>query len=306
MDKVKVFAPASIGNIGPGYDVLGLAVNGIGDWVEAERCEEGVHLVQVESEETLSMDNDKNTAAMAAEEVLRMLRYPGGVSMRLIKGLPLGSGLGSSAASACAAAYAVNLLYGDTLSKVELVLPATKAEERVSGGFFADNTAPCMLGGATLTRSCLPLDVRRIGNIEELILVLVKPDLKILTRDARAVLPDKIPLGDFVYNMANTALISAAFASGDYGLLARSLNDVVIEPYRAQLIKGYYEVKKNAMDAGADGFAISGSGPTVFAICNSSIRAAQIEDAMVRSFLKYGIQSRSWITKPDENGVRVL
>lgn len=306
MDKIKVFAPASIGNIGPGYDVLGLAVEGIGDWLEAEKIKEGVELQMEDAKIDLSSDANKNTAGIAAAEVLQILNYPGGVRLKLKKGMPIGSGLGSSAASACAAAYAVNALYGNLLSKEELILPATRAEEKVSGGFFADNTAPCLLGGATLTRSCLPLDVRKIGNIESLLIILVTPELQILTRDARAVLPDKIPLQDFVLNMANTAMISAAFASNDYELLSRSLNDVVIEPYRSQLIKGFDKVKKKALEAGADGLAISGSGPSVFAITNDPNKARLIEDAMVRTFKEEGVLSTSWITKPDNFGVREL
>ena len=175
MDWIKVFAPATIGNIGPGFDVLGLAVSGWGDIIEARKIDSGVLISEIESEHELPTNPNKNTAGIAARETLRVLGERGGVEMKIRKGLPSGSGLGSSAASAAAAAFAVNYLYGEKLTKEDLILPTTKAEEYVSGGFFADNTAPCLLGGATLTRSKLPLDVTKIGHIDELRIVLVTP-----------------------------------------------------------------------------------------------------------------------------------
>lgn len=306
MESVKVFAPATIGNIGPGFDVLGLAVKKLGDIVEARKTNAGVTISEVKSPIALSKDVNQNTAGIAAQEVLKMLGNPGGVDLKIIKGLPLGSGLGSSAASAVGAALAVNLLYGNKFSKEELILPATMAEEFVSGGFFADNTAPCLLGGATLTRSCLPLDVTRIGSIDKLVIVLVTPDIVILTKEARKMLPETIPMKDFIFNMANTSLITAAFAKNDYSLFSRSLNDAVIEPVRSKLIAGFDEVKANALAVGADGMTISGSGPTVFAITDDEQKAVRIEKAMVQTFLKHGIKSKSVITVADPEGARKI
>ncbi len=308
-DSIEVCAPATIGNIGPGFDVLGLAIKGLFDVVEARRTECGVTLTSVETlygSDQLSCDPDKNTAGIAARETLALLGVKGGVELKLRKGLPLGSGLGSSAASAVAAAFAVNHLYGNELSKEELILPATQAEAEVSGGFFADNTAPALLGGATLTRSCLPLDVTRIGSISDLILIVVTPSITVLTREARSMLPEKISMEDFVYNMANTSLITAAFAKDDYSLFARSLNDVVVEPVRASLIDGFDDVKENALKAGADGVAISGSGPTVFAITNQRSRARFIQDAMLRTFKAHGISSTAVITEVEPDGTKLI
>jgi len=308
MDWIKVFAPATIGNIGPGFDVLGLAVSGWGDIIEARKIDSGVLISEIESKHELPTNPDKNTAAgIAAREVLRVLGERGGVEMKIRKGLPSGSGLGSSAASAAAASFAVNYLYGEKLTKEDLILPTTKAEEYVSGGFFADNTAPCLLGGATLTRSKLPLDVTKIGHIDELRIVLVTPDVIVLTREAREILPKTIPMEGFVNNMANSCLISAAFAKNDYDLFARSLNDIVVEPVRATLIPGYDEAKVNALRAGADGVAISGSGPTMFAITSLlHNRSYLIEDAMVRSFKKNGVECKSIITEVDMEGTRLI
>jgi homoserine kinase len=307
MDWIKVFAPATIGNIGPGFDVLGLAVKKVGDFVEARRIEENkVIISEINSPVELTKDPDKNTAGIAAREVLKMLRVNTGVEIKIHKGMGSGSGLGSSAASAAAAAFATNYVYGSPLSKEELILPATKAEEFVSGAFFADNTAPALLGGATLTRSVLPLDVTKIGSIENLTIVLVTPEIVVLTKEAREILPKEVPMKDFIFNMANSCLITAAFAKNDYNLFANSLNDVVIEPYRSRLITGFDRVKRNAIIAGADGMAISGSGPTVFAITNNPKKAVFIEDAMIRTFKEFGIVAQSWITEVDDEGARVV
>ncbi len=306
MKWIKVFSPGTIGNIGPGFDVLGLAIKGLGDIVEARKIKSEVKISSIESEYKLSKDPKKNTAGIAASEVLKLLNVKSGVTLKLKKGLPSGSGLGSSAASAAAAAYATNYLYGNKLSKKELILPSTKAEESVSGGFFADNTAPSLLGGATLTRSCLPLDVTKIGSIKELKIIIVTPEKVILTKDARKILPKKVPIKDFVFNMGNSCLITAAFSKDDYKLFARSLNDSVIEPIRAKLIPGFDKVKENAIRAGADGMTISGSGPSVFAITNNMSKARLIEDAMVRTFKQFGVKSTSIITEVDPVGTRLI
>ncbi|OQW95973.1 MAG: homoserine kinase [Verrucomicrobia bacterium A1] len=306
MNWIQVFSPATIGNIGPGFDVLGMAVKGLGDTVYARRIRSGIRIAEVKSPTPIPSDPRKNTAAIAASNVFRFLSVRGGIELRIHKGLPAGSGLGSSAASAAAGAYAANWLYGRELSTEQLILAATQAEAEVSGGFFADNTAPALLGGATLTRCCVPLDVTRIGIIRRLRIVLVTPGITILTRDARKILPATVPMASFVFNMANTALITAAFAKNDYSLFARSLNDVVVEPVRARLIRGFHQVKENAIRAGADGVAISGSGPTVFAITDNLRKARAIEQQMVLTFNAQGIPSRSWVTTMDPHGTRVV
>jgi homoserine kinase len=306
MNKITVFSPATIGNIGPGFDVLGLAVKGLGDTVEARRIRSGIRIAAIHSPTPLPTDPKRNTAALAAGNVLRLLHCACGIELTIHKGLPSGSGLGSSAASAAAGAFAANVLCGNELTTEQLILAATEAEAVVSGGFFADNTAPALLGGATLTRCCVPLDVTRIGNIRNLRIVLVTPKITVLTREARSMLPEMVPLKDFVFNMANTALITAAFAKGDYSLFARSLNDVVIEPVRARLIPGFHAVKENALQAGADGVAISGSGPTVFAITDNLRKARVIEQQMTLTFNAQGIASKSFITRVDPHGTRLV
>ena len=305
MSWIKVFSPATIGNIGPGFDVLGMAVSGIGDIVEARKTDSGVKISRVDSENGISENPTKNTAGIAAYETLKLLGVTGGIELKVKKGIPPGSGLGSSAASAAAAAFATNHLYGK-LSKEALILPATKAEEVVSGAFFADNTAPALLGGATLTRSCIPLDVTRIGSIDKLKIIIITPKITVLTKDARHILPDKISMRSFVSNMANACLISAAFAKNDYGLFARSLNDVVIEPVRSKLIKGFDDVKKSALSAGADGMTISGSGPTVFAITDNIKKAENIKKSMIHAFKNNKVTASGIVTTVDSEGTKIV
>ncbi len=302
--SVKVFSPATIGNIGPGFDVLGLAVKGMGDMVEAWEISGNEIVIEeiLNADHEITKDPDKNTAGIAAREVLNLLKIQKGIGMRIEKGMPAGSGLGSSAASAAAAAYAVSKLFYDKLSKMDLILPATLAEEYVSGGFFADNVAPALLGGATLTRSSVPLDVTHLGSISDLIIVLALPHIQILTKDARDILPNEVNMEGFVGNMANACLIASAFSTDNYKLFSRSLKDIVIEPVRSTLIPGFDEVKAIALEAGADGMTISGAGPAVFAITNSKKKAPIIEDAMARTFKKNGVECRTLITLPSQKG----
>ena len=301
---VKVFSPATIGNIGPGFDVLGLAIKGMGDIVEVWKTSNNEIVIEeiLNADHDITKDPDKNTAGIAAQGVQHLLKLKQGISMRITKGMPAGSGLGSSAASAAAAAYAVNLLFGKKLSKMDLILPATMAEEYVSGGFFADNVAPALLGGATLTRSSVPLDVTHLGNIADLIIILALPNIQILTKDARDILPSEVNMKNFVGNMANACLIASAFSTNNYKLFSRSLKDIVIEPVRSTLIPGFDEVKAVALEAGADGMTISGAGPAVFAITNVKKKAPIIEDAMSRTFQKNGVKCTTLITSPSQKG----
>jgi len=306
MNSVKVFSPASIGNIGPGFDVLGLAIDGLGDTVEAREISGNEVVIEniFNADHDISNDPDKNTAGIAAKETLRALGIKNGVGLILTKGMPSGSGLGSSAASAAAGAYAVNELFNGGLSEDELILAAMKGEAYVSGGYFADNVAPSILGGATLTQSIDPLKVSKLGTIDELILVLIIPNIQILTKDSRDVIPNKIDKRNFITNMANTASITAAFCKNDYALLKDNLIDVIFEPARTKLIPGLADIKLAAVKAGADGCTISGSGPAIFAISNSHQRAKKIKYEMEKEFINHGVECTGFITTPSKVGSR--
>ena len=306
MSWIKVFAPASIGNIGPGFDVLGLAIDTVGDIIRARKIDEGIIISEITGLDNLPKEAGRNTAGIAASEVLKEIGTKGGIEIKLEKGVPAGSGLGSSASSAAAGAFAANYLYGEKLSKEELIDPATIAESFVSGGYFADNTAPSLLGGATITRNKKPLDVIKLGSIDELIIVVTTPEYKLLTKKARDILPEWVPMEGFISNMANACLIASAFSKNDYQLLARSIHDYVIEPVRAELIPGFKDVKKAALDADADGCSISGAGPSLFAITNDKNKAEEIGRAMEEAFLKNGLKSVYRVCRAYDKGTTVI
>ena len=308
MKSVKVFAPATIGNIGPGFDVLGLAIKGIGDFVEAKIIPGNELIIEavLEADHNISLNPDKNTAGIAAKKALELMGINTGVALTITKGMPSGSGLGSSAASAVGGANAVNFLFNEKLSKEKVLTAAMAGEYSVSGGYFADNVAPAIYGGATLTRSLNPLEVTPLGYISDLILILVMPKVKILTKESRKILPENVSLSDFVVNLANTSSITAAFCKNDYNLLKDNLFDYIIEPTRSTLIPGFPEVKEAALEAGANGMTISGSGPTVFAITNLQKKAEKIETAMVNAFKSKGVECKSLITTSADEGSGIV
>jgi homoserine kinase len=222
-----------------------------------------------------------------------------------VKGLPIGSGLGSSAASAVAAAFAINLALGSPLRRADLVGPCLIAEEAVSGR-HADNVAPALLGGLVLVRSLDPLDLVRLPLPEGLVFALVTPEMELLTRTARAVLPKDVPLSAMTRNSANLAAIVSACHSGDLALLARAIPDEVVTPARTPLIPGCAEVIDAALDAGALAASISGAGPTLFALCRSPRTAQAAVDAMVSTFARHGLAAHGFVSAADNPGVRAV
>ncbi len=310
MKSVSVFAPATIGNIGPGFDLLGMAIAGMGDTVVAARCEKpGVVITKITGAR-LSLNPDENTAGIAAQAVLSRLNVKQatgrayGVELILHKGV-LGSGLGSSAASAVAAAYATHLLFGAKLSREQLIPLAAVAEEAVSGGFFLDNIGPAMMGGITwnnpFTKEVVPL-----GVIKNLLVIVAIPDFFLLTRESRKRLPTSIPMEQFISNMAYTSMMAWAVAKKDVLRFGQSIQDRVAEPLRAPLIKGFDDVKKEAMTAGALGCSIAGAGASVFAIAENAKTAKRVGSAMVKGFRRNDIAAKIHIARIDPKGARPI
>lgn len=302
---VRVFAPATIANLGPGFDVLGLALAAPGDTVTARRAEGlGVRITRIGGDGgLLSNDAAKNTAGIAAARTLQAAGIDAGVALEIDKGLPIGSGLGSSAASAAAAALAVNLLFGSPLRKMELVGPCLDAEATVAGR-HADNVAPALLGGLMLVRSVDPLDLVRLPVPEGLTLVVVTPEFRLDTKESRAALPASIPLSVSVRHTARVAAMVAACFANDLGLLARSMVDEIVTPARARLIPGCDAVIAAAIGAGALGSSISGSGPSIFALCRSTRSAEEAARAMIAAFAAAGLRAGSLISPADCPGAR--
>jgi len=275
--KATVFAPGSIGNVGPGFDILGLAVDGHGDRVRVELTNEHTQVVvRGRDAELLPTDPEKNAAAIAASAMLRHLGREQSFVITIDKGLPVSGGMGGSAASSVAGAYAAALAIGANVSPEEIMTAALDGEMFVSGRHL-DNIAPITLGGLVLSRSIDPIDVISLAVPDRWSVALITPRVRIETKQARAILPEQWDRASWIQQMANTAGLIAAFATGDGALARRALDDLYAEPRRAPLIPHFAEVKRAALDAGAFGCSISGSGPTIFAIADdaSAQRCAQ-------------------------------
>jgi len=305
MRSVRVFVPGSIGNVGPGLDILGLAFRGAGDTLDMERVS-GSRIVVVEpGHPDLPRSAARHTAALAARAVLRRSGRRGiGFRLNLIKGLPLSGGQGGSAASAVAGAVAANTLLGRPLDTGGLLLAALEAESRVAGRHL-DNIAPALLGGLTLIRSVDPPDVVRLPVPRGLHLVLAKPSYELETRRGRSVLPAHIDRTIALHQAAQVAALVAAAYTRDLELFGRAIDDRIAEPARAPLLPGFIEAKRAALRAGALGCSISGSGPTVFAVAPGPAAARRIGAAIHAAYRRAGHDSEICLTTPDVRGARI-
>jgi len=310
---ITVYAPASIGNFGPGFDVLGAAIQGLGDRVEVRSANNNqVKIVDITGEgaETLPREAERNTASRAALLVLETLKSRGmsvgGLEMKIDKGIPAGSGLGSSAASAVAGGYAANVVCGSPLSLRDILLPITQAESEASGGFFADNTASSLYGGAVICKSSRPLDIIPLGGFPGLVVIAVTPKIRLRTEEMRAVLHRQVSLQDSIANMARSTTVVAALLMKNPSLLAGAFEDRLAEPVRAPFIPGFFDLRRAALETGALGCAISGAGPTVFALTDCQDRAQRIGEAMQAAFENVHLSSRLLITGIDEQGAREI
>ena len=296
---VHVFAPASVANVACGFDTLGFAILRPGDEMIVRLSKKpGLTIKKIHGDQgKLPLEPEKNTAGVAALALLEHLGFQGGIEMEIIKGIPIGSGLGSSACSAVAGALAVNELLDRPLTKKELLPFALKGEALASGGaIHADNVGPCLLGGMVLIRSNQDMDTVKIPVPEDLYVAVVLPELEILTVDARNILRKEIPLTDAITQWGNLGGMVAGFMKSDYELIGRSFEDVIAEPYRASLIPDFYKVKTAAMEAGALGCSISGAGPAMFALCKGDEVAFKVGIAMQQAFFRAGVGSERYIS----------
>jgi homoserine kinase len=306
--SARVFAPASIGNVSCGFDVLGLAVKAPGDEVRITLNDSRIVTIKsvVGGDGRVPLEPEKNTAGVAVMEYLKAMNMPQGAEIILHKNLPLGSGMGSSAASAVAAVVAINYLMNEPLSREQLLPFVMEAERMACGAAHPDNAAPSLLGGLILVRESSPLDIIRIPTPDELTCVLVHPQLEVRTRDARQVLKPTISLKDGITQWANTAALVAGMMKGDYELIGRSLVDVVAEPQRSVLIPGFDKMKKEALKNGALGCGISGSGPTIFCLCKGMENAERAGGAIGQEFRNMNLRSEVYISGVNHEGARII
>lgn len=302
---VEVFAPATVANVGCGFDVLGFAIHRPGDTVTAHpRAAPGLVIERIEGlSEGIPLEVSQNTAGVAAQALLDHLGESRGIGLIIDKGIPIGSGAGSSASSAVAAVVAVNELLGRPMERHALLPFALAGEAIASGGaIHADNVGPCLLGGIVLIRSNADFDTVPLDCPEHLFAAVVLPEHRILTTEARAILRPEIPMSDAITQWGNVGGLVAGLSKRDYALIGRSLVDVVAEPRRAALIPGFAEVRAAALDAGALGCGISGAGPAVFALCEGDDAAFRVAIEMQRGFREAGLRSDRFVSGINPHG----
>jgi homoserine kinase len=301
------FAPASVGNVAVGFDILGHSFQAIGDRVTAKRIPKPeVRIARIHGTVSdLPLDPEKNTAGKAVLAMVRDLSLDFGVELTIEKGIPLGSGLGGSAASAVAAVVAANALLPESLTKTQLLKFAMAGEAVASGAVHVDNIAPSLFGGLVLTVGIDNPNVKQIPVPQNIRCVLVHPHMTLSTRAAREILNRSIDLSNVIWQSANLAGFLTGCFTSDLQLIRESLEDVIIEPQRKVLIPGFQAVKDGAMQNGALGCSISGAGPTVFAWCEEG-DAERIRDAMVAGFASQGLATDAWISTLDPIGARVI
>lgn len=295
----KVAAPATISNIGPGFDIFGMALGGPCDVIEGRRIESGTVISSVEGpgSDSIPTDPRKNSVSIAAAEVLRRCGADFGIEIRIKKGIRPCSGIGSSGASAAGGAYLAHLMAGESLSLPEVVLCAAHAEDVTSGGFHADNVAPCILGGFTAIRSYEPFEVVRIEPPEDLGVVVAMPDVLVPTMEARKVLPATVSVKDLVFHVGNASCMVHAMETGDIDLIGRSAKDAVFEPARTGLVPHLKEAEKIAMSLGAKASFLGGSGPCVISFFDKrSSDGSAIADGIRGMYAGNGIGCDAWVT----------
>ena len=307
MKKIKVFAPASIANLGCGFDIMGMALDEVGDILEMSLDEQGEGItITNETDVPLPEDIEDNVITPVLRKFFAMTGHAGRVDVRVLKKIYPGSGIGSSAASSAAAAFGINELFGAPLSEEDVVVCAMEGENLASGGYHADNAAPAVMGGITLIRGYDPLDIIKLPVPGNLYCPVIHPHLMVSTKEARSILPKEIPMHTAITQWGNVGGLVAGLCTGNIELVGRAMRDVVAEPYRKQFIPGFDELREKLLIAGALAMNISGSGPSVFALASRSDLAQKAAAIMERHFLQHGIQFESYVVKVSNKGARLI
>lgn len=303
MDNVRVHAPATVSNVVCGFDCLGFALSEPYDEITVRKIGEPV--IRISHNDNFGLPNDpvKNVAGVALRAMLDAADADFGFEVEITKNIKPGSGIGSSSASSCGAVFAANHLLGDRFTKLELAEFAMEGEKLASGARHADNVAPCIFGGFTVVRSADPLDIVSI-DFPPLFATVIHPQIEIKTADARRILPKQVPLKDAIKQWSNLASLVAALSKGDLDLLTRSMEDFIVEPVRKGLIPSFDEVKSASLAAGALGGGISGSGPSMFMLCESAATAESVRSAMHAVYSRSGIEFNIYVSEISADGVK--
>lgn len=308
--SVTAFAPASVANVGCGFDIMGFAVKGIGDTVtislQPDADNSKITLAGKYGHLTPA-ERTKNTAGVAVNAYLQSIgKTDLRINIILEKNMPLGSGMGSSAASSAAAVFAVNHLLGNPLSTKELIPFAMEGERIACGSAHADNVAPALLGGFALIRSYNPLDIILVKSPDDLYAAIVHPHIELNTSDSRRVLKNEVSVENAIIQSANTAGFMVALIKSDYELMKRSMSDLLAEPKRTQLIPGFDAIKNAAMEAGAIGCGIAGSGPSIFALCKGESTANRVAKVIQEGFSKIGLYNEGYVSQLNAPGTCII
>ena len=306
MDHIKIFSPASVANVSCGFDVLGFCLDKIGDEMQVKMTDKpGIEIGEIKGQK-LPKDPLKNVASIAVQSMLDDYPFKNGFKIDIDKKIKPGSGIGSSAASAAGAVFAVNELLGKPFSKKELIKYAMAGEAFASGVPHADNLAPVLLGGFTLVRDNKNLDVISLPSPPDLMVTIIHPKIELKTIHSRSILKKNIPLNKAVQQWGNLGAFVSALYTNDYDLLSRSIEDKVIEPIRSMLIPKYQEVKKIVLESGALGCGISGSGPSIFALSKGKLNAKKVGDAMEIVYKSIDLEFDIHYSQINKNGIKII
>ncbi len=306
MEEIKVFAPATVANLSCGFDVLGCCLESVGDEMLLRKNSSGEIKITRITGQDLPLETDKNVAGVAVRELLKDLGSKQGFDIEIYKKIKAGSGIGSSAASSAGAVFAVNKLLDEPYSSMELIRFAMEGERLASGNAHADNVAPALLGGFNLIRSYEPLEVINLPTPQDLRMVILHPLIEVKTKDSRSIIKQNISLQKAIKQWGNLGALVSALYTNDYNLLGRSLKDEIVEPVRSILIPFFDDLKEIALKNGALGFGISGSGPSVFALCKGQDSAGIVKESIRKFYQEKEIDFDLHLSKIGNLGVKII
>lgn len=305
-ESIKIFSPATVANVSCGFDVLGFCLDSIGDeMVIHKTAEKGIRIIKIDGYD-LPYTAEENVAGISALALMKDANPNCGFEIEIYKNIKPGSGIGSSSASAAGSVFGMNALLGNPYTKIQLTEFAMQGEAFASKCMHADNLAPGIFGGFTLVKSCNPLQVIELPTPADLHAVIIHPKIEIKTSEARAILPKMVSLSNAIEQWSNVGSLVHALHTSNYQLLGDSLKDVIVEPLRSQMIPKFNEVKSQALKAGALGCGISGSGPSIFSLCQGYENSMKVADELTKVYSKTDIEFDIYVSSINKKGIRLM
>lgn len=306
MNEIRIFSPATVANVSCGFDVMGFCLDSVGDEMVIRKVErKGIHITRIEGFD-LPYEAEKNVSGVSALAMYDAIDVDFGFEIEIYKKIKPGSGIGSSAASAVGSVFGMNELIGRPFNKTQLTEFAIKGEALASKCEHADNLAPAMFGGFALVKSVSPLVILEIPSPEDLYATIIHPQIEIKTAESRALLPKEVALQDAITQWANFGSLIHGLHTGDFEVIKNALHDVIVEPHRSKLIPYFNEVTKAAINAGALGSGISGSGPSIFTLSKGIENAINVKDAIEKVYSKTGIDFDIHVSQINDKGIKII